>query len=845
MYGDEINGLRCETESDSSMPVWKREILERRKAKSGGALDSFSSVNDEIHGENGRSEKSSATSNGNFTITSTSQHFAGKRVFTPAFFSPLKTTKKPWSTFDHCDITTPDKNVCCHSERKSLVLSDSLGPLHDNPFIKMERHRKKWQNQENAAQSIQHILELYGSVPGVRTIRAENIIIIESDPDYLLEPHDFKAGPKLKHNGSYSSLKDLLDGKCTAVTEIHAKEVVIYNSELSKSEENLSTFGDYGSDGKLIRGQGRVSRMLQKFDCNYNKLKPLSRSSENLLDSASDSSDRLRLRPKPQLDPVPKSATPTRSTSAAVSPGQVQTPLVSKSSRSISQTPSSVEKQESGVPFSRPPQSEGECRTPVNLHNGAERPQTKPLSEKCWDIPEQSSKSKVPSSLERPRRVPDVPSFRPSTRSSNFEIRPSPLPDLSTLPPDDVQARALANLRLQSRNSFTVIPERRTPAPLSGGGTPPSPVKPASSPCPHLGPPEPQATTVPKPAPPDLPPPSLSPPKIQEEIVPRHAITEPAEPDFPVDPCTSPSQSTVDLTPDPPTQVMLPEEPLCIDRLPEEPLCIDRLPEETLCIDRLPEEPLCIDRLPEEPLCIDRLPEEPVCIDRLPVTNIDDVVVGPVRGAASSSVLQRKGNTFTVVPKRRPDPQAGPPEPLGPAGEQPPPVPMPKPAPYAALGSLLKKRYPKAEEIEVIGGYQSLSRSCLSKTPTRKKLKISFNESSLHSTFEYPSESCLWDGGEVGDEEWEDEAPATTRFLIPRPSYISSPTNTTSTIDISNYTPKHSVDFSAWQEDKHDFHVFSGDCNTECAEMSLEEVMLTPADRFPLPEFHSDPALYF
>ncbi|XP_035235138.1 taperin-like [Anguilla anguilla] len=802
MSSDEINVFRCETELDSSVPVWKKDILERRKAKSRGTFDSFSSafaarINDEIHGENGRSEKSSPTFNGNFTFTSTSRHFAGKRAFTPDLLSPLK-TNKPWSAFDHCDITTPDKNVCCHGEQESLVLSDSLGPLHDNPFIKMERQRKKHRDQENAARSIQHILEVYGSVPGVRTIRAENIIIIESDPDYLLEPPDFKTGAKLQHNGRYSSIKDLLDQNCTAVTEIHAKEVVIYNSKLSRSEENLSTLGHYGTDGELVhmQGKGRVNRMLQKFDCNYDKLQPRSRSSENLLD-ADTSSNRLRLHPKPQVDPVPKCVTPPRSTSPALSPEPAPIHLVfqsSKPSQRMPQTLSFVEKQESGIPFSVSLQSEekGEYKTPVNL-----RSQTKPLSEKGWDAPEESSKPKVPSYLERRRDVPEGPSCRPSLRSSTFEIRPSPRPDLSTLPVDDVQARALANLRLQSRNSFTVIPKRRMPTVSSVRAVPSSPIKPTcDSPCPHPSAPEPQTTTVPKPTPPALPPPSPRPPVIQEEIVPGHAIAEPPEPHVPVNPCTSPSPSTVDLMSDPPMQVMLPEEPLCIDQLP--------------------------------------------------VTNIDDVVVEPVRGATSSLVLQRKGNTFTVVPKRRPDPQAWSPEPQGPAADQLHPTQVPKQPPYAELGSLLKKRYPKAEEIEVIGGYLSLSRSCLSKTPTRKKLKISFNESSLHSTFEYPSESSLVDGGEIENEgEVEEGGPAIKRFLIPRPSYISSPSNTTSSIDLSSYTPKHSVDFSAWQEDKHDVHVFSGDCNAECTEQSLEEVMLIPGDRPTLSDFHSDPALYF
>jgi len=85
----------------------------------------------------------------------------------------------------------------------------------------------------------------------------------------------------------------------------------------------------------------------------------------------------------------------------------------------------------------------------------------------------------------------------------------------------------------------------------------------------------------------------------------------------------------------------------------------------------------------------------------------------------SPALQRRKGNTFTVVPKRRPEPQSS---------ETPEVVtesPSTPQAPYAHLGTLIKKRYPAAEEIEVIGGYLSLGRSCLSKTGSSgKKVNI-------------------------------------------------------------------------------------------------------------------------
>lgn len=65
------------------------------------------------------------------------------------------------------------------------------------------------------------------------------------------------------------------------------------------------------------------------------------------------------------------------------------------------------------------------------------------------------------------------------------------------------------------------------------------------------------------------------------------------------------------------------------------------------------------------------------------------------------------------------------------------------------------------------------------------QLKISFNESSLASTYEYPSESSTWDSGDEDEDEKEDEKVADDqpsmvgRIHIPRPSFTTSPTHTT------------------------------------------------------------------
>ncbi|XP_060706532.1 phostensin-like [Hemiscyllium ocellatum] len=77
-----------------------------------------------------------------------------------------------------------------------------------------------------------------------------------------------------------------------------------------------------------------------------------------------------------------------------------------------------------------------------------------------------------------------------------------------------------------------------------------------------------------------------------------------------------------------------------------------------------------------------------------------------------------------------------------------------------------KKRYPTAEEIQVIGGYLTLQRSCLVKSGiSRGKFSISFNDGELETTFEYPSELALL--SELGPDSEETPAAVTSRNREP------------------------------------------------------------------------------
>ncbi|CAF93565.1 unnamed protein product [Tetraodon nigroviridis] len=687
------------------MPAWKREILERRKAKSvgcGGAGASETAAggaspqraNGDLWGTiNGGGAKSGDGGPGrNYTITTANQYFISN--------------KESRSTITERTVSRDD------DRQESLVLHESLGPLEENPFIKQEKERRRRQDQENNARPVQHILELYGSVPGIRTIRAENIIIIESDPDYFAED---KSDSNLQQNSasSYSSLNDLLDRRGSAVTEIRAKEVVIYDTALSKSEENLSTLGRPDREASSYErgeGQGRVSRMLQKFDTNYGKLQKKSHSTENLLDLDRSSSNRPRLWPKPQPDLVPK---PRKSSMVSAPDSSHLSPSPFYSSPSSKSRPQSVASEQSspkrhfGSPRTVPSshqwfeETRG-CGTSVTSKDEPDLSQIKPTREKAWESAEVPPKPEMPCSPETLRARAESPLSPVSAKvlqsSADFEIRPSPKPDISKIPDADTQARALANLRLQSRNSFTVIPKARASAsPGSDSPAPSSPASPAKSSQLYRGA-EVLVSGVP-----------TSPVRVlttnhvkrNEETL-QDAKEEPGTPTRQSKP--EPASSAASSPP----SVPLSPPAACSSPL---------TPRESLTPPPGLSSPSLTPRRPP--------------VDHLPVTNIDDIEVEPPQRvpAPSPTGQRRKGNTFTVVPKRRggePVAQPGSPEPQQEDGGKVPHGSASPQAPYAQLGSTLKKRYPAVEEIEVIGGYLSLSKSCLSRTGSISK-KVSLN----------------------------------------------------------------------------------------------------------------------
>ncbi|XP_019496483.1 PREDICTED: taperin, partial [Hipposideros armiger] len=410
-----------------------------------------------------------------------------------------------------------------------------------------------------------------------------------------------------------------------------------------------------------------------------------------------------------------------------------------------------------------------------------------------------------------------------TSANDSFEIRPASKPDMDTIPEGDLQARALASLRVNSRNSFLFIPKRK-----ASGAPPPQGRQ-------SVGLPEGEVVWA-------------------SEHRKRGAQLVPGADGAPVS-GRSPLGVEEGVWSRPATAL------------------VDRAVRWQRPFSPPPSLPAATEAEPAQGFEVPGLAKNGGEAGRsgLPVTFIDEVdsedevpqeaklpCMGP--GTPSRyhpSELQHRGsNTFTVVPKRKPGvlqangepgPQAAEEVEVGSVLEPP-----------AVLGTPLKKRYPTVHEIEVIGGYLALQKSCLTKAgSSRKKMKISFNDKSLHTTFEYPSESSLVQEaetqaeGEAGEEEEaEAEGPGLNGavekpfvLFLPRATFVNSvapesPRLPDGSSGLSSYTPKHSVAFSKWQEQTLE------QAPSE-VEPTQKDVMLTPASHSDLSDFRSEPALYF
>ncbi|KAM6244024.1 taperin isoform 2-T2 [Porphyrio hochstetteri] len=778
-----------------------------------------------------------------------------------------------------------------------LVVAESLGPLRENPFMRLESERRRLRqglpgHGPGAARSLQQLLDLYSAVPGIRTIRADNILIIESQPDAAACFADGDALPGRRRDpaaaasssSSSSSpprrpdpLRELLARRGAALAEIRADQVVIYEAieppeppeaaEPGTVSRLLEKFGQRprgrrrrGGEALSGSGPGAVpggaapppqvgpgspragqaslpaapgspragppsphgapgsprasgpkagSGSPQAVPAAPQPLPAPPRAATPPAVPAASQPPALQPAPPRAAPPEPAAPQPLPAPPRAAAPPAAPAPSRAAAPPAVPATPKAAAPQANC--FLHKIGSNSFTVTPRGLPPGSRVPEPGAVSSRAGPpkgppVPSASTSharanARRPKPEEAERVVSPPPSATPAPSATgstqplsasapraggSFEIHPAPKPDLAAIPAHDLQAQALAKLRLNSRNSFLFVPRRE--------GSPALP---------------PARSTSPGPQPPSL-----------EKKAPKE-----------------------------PPRASAPEQ----------------------------EEPVTSPVAPLDPL--------------VPVTYIDDIVEpesGEVSPRASSAVRtgsladqpggagpdlemefssvplyrphtaphQKGGSTFTVVPKRKPvasglqtlSDASGRPQweeeeeeskGKGKAAEN-------ADGPQAGLSH--KKRYPTVNEIEVIGGYLSLERSCMSKTGSRrKKMKISFNETSLQTMFEYPSESSLVEEEEEEEEEEghasETEEDKSCTFHIPRPNSTLHPSTPNS--DLSSYTPKHSVKFSEWQEQKYEEMPATEGPLPKEGDSRGSQVMLTPAEKGGLSDFSSEPALYF
>ncbi|XP_069627381.1 taperin isoform X2 [Haliaeetus albicilla] len=833
-----------------------------------------------------------------------------------------------------------------------LVVAESLGPLRENPFMRLESERRRLRqglpgHGPGAARPLQQLLELYSAVPGIRTIRADNILIIESQPDAAACFAEGDALPGRRRDPAAAAassplrrpdpLRELLARRGAALAEIRADQVVIYEAAEPPEPPEAAE-------------PGTVSRLLEKFGQRPRGRRRRGGEAPTGPGPGPGAVPGGAAAP-PQVGPGSPRAAPGAPPAAPGSPraGPPPSPVVPGSPRASAPPQRGPSSPRASAPKAGPgfPQAGPASPQPLPAPPRAATPPAVPAAPQPAVLqpapprvappqpaapqplpapPRAATPPAVPATPQPavlqpapPRVAPPQPAAPQPLPAPPRAVTPQPTaPQAAPAPPRAAAPQAVptapkaaapqANCFLHKigSNSFTVTPRGLPP----GSRVPEPGTVPAGRPAPPKGPPVPSASASraranarrPKPeeaeaAESPLPSASLA-PSATGSTQPLSASAPRAGGSFEIHPAPKPDLAAIpahDLQAQalaklrlnsrnsflfvprreggpalPPAQSARPG--------PPPPSSEEKAPKEPLRASA-PEQ--------EEPVASPPAPLDP----SVPVTYIDDIVepdsgeLSPRAGLAvrtgsladqpggagdlemefssvplyrpHSAPHQRGGSTFTVVPKRKPvasglqsltdasgRPQREEEEEeeeeeskgKGKAVES---------TDGPQVGMLHKKRYPTVNEIEVIGGYLSLERSCMSKTGSRrKKMKISFNETSLQTTFEYPSESSL------AEEEEEEEGHASETeedksrtFYIPRPNSTLHPNTPNS--DLSSYTPKHSVKFSEWQEQKYEEMPAAEGPLLKEADSHGNQVMLTPAEKGGLSDFSSEPALYF
>ncbi|XP_032656316.1 phostensin [Chelonoidis abingdonii] len=644
----------------AKMPAWKREIIERRRAKQG--------------------------SGASFSDTEGSGSGAG----------PPSAVAGP-----------PGPGM---GQEESTVLQEKIGPVHQNPFIQLEKRRKETAapEAEPAGAKAKQLMELYSQRPGVRTLRADNVIIIESVPGAALPRAEWQGEAK---SGSVESLNELLARRGGSVTEIRAGEVFIVKSALSRSVEDLNSFGQSHGEADCQQGlpeqrRGRVSKLLSRFG---------------------------------QEDPAPR---PLRSLSTEnLADGSYERPLATRkppgSAQHHSGTPSPPHDLP-GLAPSPPPFTVASYRSQFEARSEAwpESPPRRSPTGKAWGkeaaSPERGARrdggspgTVVPGPQGREANSPDRGAWH---CGSTLALVPGPQGTEATSPDRGTRGDGSAMAAgprgreaaspergarpgggalalgpgLQAREATSL--ERRDSGGSGSGAVIPGPLgrdvtsldrggrgdngdaSASGLPIDTILDAEAQAKAVA----------SL---RLHSRnsfvVVPRRAAASPP-PD--------PGEVWQETSTSPPKAASAPASTSSSSSPSREQL---PLPAST---------------------------EEPAEGEAMRRGGRGPRELGGPSALPHPAVQRRSGNTITINPRKAPVPavENGVESEGGPAALE------------KAASTPPKKRYPTAEEIQVIGGYLSLAKSCLAKNdPHRKKLKIWFSESQLERTFQYPSEGSL------------------------------------------------------------------------------------------------------
>ncbi|XP_064325084.1 taperin isoform X2 [Phalacrocorax carbo] len=846
-----------------------------------------------------------------------------------------------------------------------LVVAESLGPLRENPFMRLESERRRLRQGlpghgpgagPGAARPLQQLLELYSAVPGIRTIRADNILIIESQPDAAACFAEGDALPGRRRDPAAAAaasspprrpdpLRELLARRGASLAEIRADQVVIYEAaELPEPPEAaepgtvsrlLEKFGQRprgrrrrGGEALTGPGPGAVPGGATAPPPPPSPAVPGSPRAGPPPSPAVPGSPRAGPPPSPAVPGSPR-AGPPPSPAVPGSPraGPPPSPAVPGSPRAgpppspaVPGSPrASAPKVGPGSPLPAPPRAATPPAVPAApqpaVLQPAAPPQPVPAPPRAR-TPQPTAPVAAPAP---PRAGPPQPAASQAAPAPPKAGPPQPAaPQAAPAPPRAAAPQAVPAtpkaaapqtncfLHKIGSNSFTVTPRGLPP----GSRIPEPGAVPAGRPTLPKGPPVPSASASqaranarrPKPGEAEAavsPPPSASlAPSATGSTQPLSASAPRARGSFEIHPAPKPDLAAIpahDLQAQALAKLRLNSRNsfLFVPRREGGPgLSLAQSarpgPPPPSLEEKAPKEPPRASAPEqEEPVASPPAPLDPL----VPVTYIDDIVepdsgeLSPRAGVAArtgslvdhpggagpdsemefssvplyrphSAPHQRGGSTFTVVPKRKPvtsglqtladasgRPQREEEEEeeeskgKGKAMEN---------ADGPQAGMSHKKRYPMVNEIEVIGGYLCLERSCMSKSGSRrKKMKISFNETSLQTMFEYPSESSLAEEEEEEEEghvsETEDDKSCT--FYIPRPNSTSHPDTPNS--DLSSYTPKHSVKFSEWQEQKYEEMPAAEGPLPKEADSHGNQVMLTPAEKSGLSDFSSEPALYF